>query len=193
MQSAKQERYDEAEIQELAAKFIEANKAKISIPKWPQVPDYQDLNIWNFLKNPNKSNSENEIFVWAASSSEDNIDEESVRGRFGWTTLGITDIPYILRLGDKYCAVRMLEMKLLNKYLCCLHQGIYSCKCIRSYYITDAESKLLNEINVRHCDYQFGKEQFTRKDLIVLLSDAEEFYQFIEACYNKLLSSLWFY
>lgn len=188
MQSVKQERHDEAEIQELAAKMVEANRAKMSVPQRPQMPQCQNVNILSFLTNPNKKNARAEPVASASTSTEGSIDDESVRGRFGWTTLGTAHIPYIFRSGDKYCAVRMVEVKLLNKYLNFLHQDIYNCTCIRSYYITDAEGRLLNEINIRHCDYQFGREQFTTRDLIVRLSDAEEFYNFLDACYNKLLS-----
>lgn len=114
-------------------------------------------------------------------------DDESQRGHFGWATFGKTHIPYILRQAEKYCAVRMVEMKLLNKYLSYLHQDIYSCTCVRSYYITEAESRLFNEINHKHCDSQFGREMFTLKDLVVRLSDANKFYQFLDVCYKKLL------
>lgn len=78
-------------------------------------------------------------------------------------------------------------MKLLSKYLTYLHSDIYSCTCIRSYYITDAEAKLLNDINMKHCDFQFGRDPFTTKDLVVRLQDADEFYTFLDVCYNKLL------
>lgn len=119
-----------------------------------------------------------------------NDDEESQLGHFGWTTFGgKVHIPYILRQQEKYCAVRMTEMKLLVKYLGCLHPEIYSsCTCVRSYYITEAESRLLNEINHKHCDAQFGREMFTLKDLVVRLTDATKFYQFLDICYRKLIS-----
>lgn len=191
MQSVKQERHDEAELQELAQKMVEANRAKMTAAAArPQMPQCQNVNILNFLGNPAKKNAGSTSSTVGASTSDPDgdVDEESVRGRFGWTTLGKVHIPYIFRVGDKYCAVRMVEMKLLNKYLNFLHQDIYNCTCIRSYYITDAEGRLLNEINIKHCDYQFGRDQFTNRDLIVKLSDAEEFYNFLDACYNKLLS-----
>ena len=57
----------------------------------------------------------------------------------------------------------MVERKLLNKFLSVLPSEVNSCHCIRSYYITDAESKLLNEINLKHADCHFGKEAFTSK------------------------------
>lgn len=113
-------------------------------------------------------------------------DDESQRGRFGWTSFNDCHIPYIFRSGEKYCAVRILESKLLNKYLSYLHSDIYSCTCIRSYYITEAESKLFNEINGKHCENQFGRDAFTCKDLVVRLSDAREFYTFLDVCYTKL-------
>ena len=69
----------------------------------------------------------------------------------------------------------------------CLHFQVNSCHCIRSYYITDAEAKLLNEINIKHADLHFGKEAFTTKDLVVRMSDAKEFYKFLDLCYKKLV------
>lgn len=114
-------------------------------------------------------------------------DEESQKGRFGWTTFGKIHIPFILRASEKYCSVRMVESKLLNNYLNNLHADIYSCTCVRSYYITEAESRLLNEINHKHCDSSFSREMFTLKDLVVRLSDATKFYQFLDICYKKLI------
>lgn len=101
---------------------------------------------------------------------------------------GKVHIPYIFRQSEKYCAVRMVEVKLLNKYLNYLHQDIYSCTCVRSYYITESESRLLNEINQKHCDLQFGRDPFTVKDLVVRLNDANKFYQFLDVCYRKLMT-----
>lgn len=101
--------------------------------------------------------------------------------------MGKAFIPYIYRQGEKYCAVRMVEQKVLNKYLNYLHQDIYSCTCIRSYYISDMESKLLTEVNQRHCDAFFGPTSFTVRDLVVRVSDAIEFHNFLDVCYNKLI------
>jgi hypothetical protein len=115
-------------------------------------------------------------------------DDESLKGHFGWESFnsGKIHIPYIMRQKEKYCAVRIVEQKLLNKYLNVLHQDLYNCTSIRSYYITDIEARLLDEINFRHCDQYFGKEKFSMKDLIVRLSDAQKFQQFLEVCYKKL-------
>lgn len=194
MVSVKAERPDEAEIQELAAKMVEANKAKAAQPTQQTRPLSSmqsnasgQVGIMNFLTR--KGAPTNDKSKEKAESDTKANDERSVKGQFGWAAIGKGYVPYLFRQGEKYCAVRMVEVKLLNKYLSYLSQDIYSCTCIRSYYITEAESKLLNEINYKHCDQQFGREYFSQKDLVVRLSDANEFYQFLDVCYNKLLNN----
>lgn len=242
--AVKQERHDEAEINEMAAKIIEAHKqqsAKVAAAAVQQVPGARpaavgatvaangvvvpgQANILNYLTRKPTATAVGPAStimstVAAAPSTavaavplgsgqsvasnggsgkayDDSVngsgekkvnDEESQKGRFGWETFpGKVYIPYILRQQEKYCAVRMVEMKLLNKYLTVLHQDIYTCTCVRSYYITEAECKLLNEINTKHCDLHYGREMFTLKDLVVRLSDAHKFHQFLDVCYKKL-------
>ncbi|ETN64587.1 hypothetical protein AND_003667 [Anopheles darlingi] len=121
-------------------------------------------------------------------SSIEVCDEESLKGHFGWETFpNKTYIPYILREQERYCSVRMLETRLLGKYLNYLHQDIYTCTCVKSYFITEAESKLLNEINAKHSDMYFGREMFTMSDGVVRLTDAHKFYRFLDVCYHKLM------
>ncbi|XP_014488884.1 PREDICTED: uncharacterized protein LOC106752034 isoform X2 [Dinoponera quadriceps] len=190
----KQERQeDEAEICELAAKMVEANKAKMSTIQVQQARPQclvSQPNLPGILGYLNKRPNETSVSKAPADSPDSRVvpplDDESHRGRFGWTSFDENHIPYIYRVTEKYCAVRILENKLLNKYLSYLHSDIYSCTCIRSYYITEAESKLFNEINGKHCENQFGREQFTCKDLVVRLIDAKEFYKFLDVCYTKL-------
>ncbi|CAG9133225.1 unnamed protein product [Plutella xylostella] len=199
----KTERPDEAEIRELAAKMVEANKAKAlaataaaarppgaMVGSAPPGPGGQ-MGILNFLtRKPGAGAAPAAADARATADGEKKTpapDEASWKGHFGWDMLGKCHIPYIYRSAEKYVAVRMVEIKLLNKYLNYLHPDIYSCTCIRSYYITEIEARLLNEINNRHCDGQFGREPFTQKDLVVRLSDAYEFYNFLDVCYNKLL------
>ncbi|XP_046484473.1 uncharacterized protein [Neodiprion pinetum] len=192
--TVKQERPDDAEIRELAAKMVEANKAKMvtaiggaqqqrtgqNVVPQPNLPG-----ILGYLSNAKKP-VDSSIIKPQLPEGKIPLDDDSQRGRFGWTSFGKCHIPYIFRAGERYCAVRILESKLLNKYLGYLHADIYSCTCIRSYYITEAESKLFNEINIKHCDNQFGRETFTVKDLVVRLADAKEFYTFLDMCYTKL-------
>lgn len=177
--------------------MVEANKAKmLAVPgaqqQRPQGLSPQQPNLPGILgylnnKRPNEASS---VPKAPTDGPESRVppppDDDSQRGRFGWTIFDSCNIPFIYRSGEKFCAVRILESKLLNKYLSYLHSDIYSCTCIRSYYITETESKLFNEINVKHCENQFGREQFTCKDLVVRLSDAREFYNFLDVCYTKL-------
>lgn len=147
----KQEHPDEAEIRELAAKMVEANKAKmVNVPGTQQQQQRPAMcfptNIPRILRFFDKRPADSSTGVATKPPpAEGKVppDDESQRGRFGWTSFDDCHIPYIFRSGEKYCAVRILESKLLNKYLSYLHSDIYSCTCIRSYYITEAESKLL--------------------------------------------------
>lgn len=205
----KQERADDAEIQELAAKMKEAQKDALAKQQQqaaqmasrqamangnmqPPVSANGQTNILSYLNRPQKPANGSVTANGRSSSTDDKkapCDEESQKGHFGWTTFGKTYIPYIYRQQEKYCSVRMIEMKLLGKYLNCLHPDIYSsCTCVRSYYITEAEARLFIEINQRHCDGEFGRDMFTQKDLVVRLSDATKFYQFLDICYRKLIS-----
>lgn len=150
----KQERHDEAEIQELAAKMTEQHKqhmAKQQLAQQQQQVAAQQrpytmqstgpsgqTNIINYLtrgQNPNqKTVQPGQISAQAGTSrasgdtdgnnDSKTSDEESQKGHFGWVTFenGKIHIPYIFRSQEKYCAVRMVEMKLLNKYLNYLHQ-----------------------------------------------------------------------
>lgn len=202
----KQERHDEAEIQELAAKLTEQHKqhmAKAALQQQQtshmqkqivmQQPGNSQSSIINYLSKPLKAQTQagtsiSNISKDATDADKKSSDEKSLKGQFGWVTFekGKTYIPYILRQSEKYCSVRMVEMKLLNKYLNFLHQDIYCCTCVRSYYITEVESRLFNEINQKHCDFQFGRDNFTVKDLVVRLSDANKFYEFLDVCHRKL-------
>jgi len=192
MVAVKEERPDEAEIRELAEKMKEANKAKMSAP----TPVGRMLSsgvggqttLTGFLaRTPAAVTVPPQTNVSKAAEDKKPIDEESQRGRFGWSVLNTIPIPYILREGEKFCAVRMIENKLLNKYLSFLHSDIYNYTNVRSYYITDAEARVLNEINVRHCDFHYGREHFLAgKDHVVRLQDAGEFVTYLDVCFNKL-------
>ncbi|XP_050526068.1 uncharacterized protein LOC126896918 isoform X2 [Daktulosphaira vitifoliae] len=122
-------------------------------------------------------------------------DDQSIKGRFGWKTIGSCNVPYIIRVIDneqlKFVSVRIAESQLLSKYLNYLHADIYTCTSVKSHFITECEAKLLNDINQRHCDQSYGKDPFyAGKDYIVRLEDVEEFYAFIEVCYKKLLCNI---
>jgi hypothetical protein len=68
-----------------------------------------------------------------------------------------------------------------------LRPELSGCVSIQSYYVSEIEARLLNEINVKHCDCQYGRELFTVRDLIINLDDALELIQFLQTCRDKLV------
>eukprot|EP00092_Neocalanus_flemingeri_P020083 GFUD01021744.1.p1 GENE.GFUD01021744.1~~GFUD01021744.1.p1 ORF type:complete len:582 (+),score=199.71 GFUD01021744.1:201-1946(+) len=191
---------DEAEIDDLARKIKETNKAKLAraaaLPPNPMAgggpvamarpgqPAIQQF--FNGAASTNRTAAAEKAAD--APQLDKPVDEESKKGKFGWADIEKVFLPLIFRYTtEKYTSVRMVERKLLHRYLQVLPPEVNSCTCIRSYYITDSESKLLNEINLKHTDCMFGKEAFTSKDLVVKLKDAQEFHKFLDLCHKKLV------
>lgn len=196
----KKERQDDREIDQLALEMAEKNRQKMlgqaaQIAQQTQASQQalqraggQQMITYYFNKDKNEGDGKDYVGPKKVEEKKKNIvDEDSQRGRFGWSTIHTVDIPYLFRREDKYCAVRMVETKLLNKYLSYLPQEITTCIHVRSYFITEHEAKLLNEINMRHCEFQFGRDLFTTKDLVVRLKDARCFYKFLDTCFKKLV------
>ena len=111
---------------------------------------------------------------------ENPVDSESAKGIFGWETVDNTSIPYILRRGKKFVSVRIVERKLLSKYPNTFPDELGKKDPLVSHFITEAESKLLNEINTDHCDYEYGHNAFTTKDLIVDLDEFGDFFKIVK-------------
>ncbi|XP_015791234.1 probable serine/threonine-protein kinase MARK-A [Tetranychus urticae] len=108
------------------------------------------------------------------------IDAKSIKGIFGWSTVNDIPLPVILREDQKLVPVRVVESKVIGKYRESLPWTVFSCINVRSYYITENEAKLLNEINGFHCDYHYGYRLFTSKDVVVCLSDVVTLSKFLE-------------
>lgn len=123
------------------------------------------------------------------------IDLQSRLGRFGWPEAS-TDvyygIPYILRDSMKYFAVQMIITKsLIRTYLSRLHQDVYNYYFRVLKHATPAECYLMNEINIRHCNYMFGQTLFTIESLTLIRdTDAYELWEFLDTCYRKLTSCM---
>ncbi|KAK9506277.1 hypothetical protein O3M35_008242 [Rhynocoris fuscipes] len=190
--AVKQEKPDDPEVEALALKIREQNKAKVaasannaasSSRPAAGIPGY-------FSRTGSKASTPAPSSPANTEPEKPPIDIASQRGNFYWHELGEEAIPCIVRSDEKYCAVKMVEMKVLAKYLNYLNSDIYTCTSIRSYYITEAEARLLTEINVKHCEGKFGRDPFTVKDLVVLVDDAIEFYRFLNLCYTKLINPL---
>lgn len=198
---------EEAEIDAMAVQIKAANKAKMAqvasmtpvVPTGPVAmarpgqPAIQQYFTGGASSSANPPSGATSVVKSAepgapSAPTDKPVDEESKKGRFGWFDIEKVFLPFIFRFTtEKYTSVRMVERRLLNRYLQVLPPEVNSCTCIRSYYITDSESKLLNEINLKHTDCAFGKEAFTSKDLVVRLNDAREFHKFLDLCHKKLV------
>jgi len=120
MGTVKAERQDDHEINEMARKIVEQNRAKLSTAAGPagysngmqhmQMARPGQPGIQNYLAG--RSIPETKV------GEEKRMDEESRKGHFGWCEFEKNYIPYIFRnKGDKFTSVRMVERKLLNKFL----------------------------------------------------------------------------
>lgn len=113
-------------------------------------------------------------------------DWSSIQGQFGWLEVGTELIPYIMRAREKYVAERIARSKLFFQYEVVFANEIWRNLPIKMHHVTMAEAKLLNEINLVHCDQYYGKEQFTENDKICSLQDVLERYEYLSFCYTKI-------
>lgn len=116
------------------------------------------------------------------------IDAQSQMGRFGWIIAKddvYYEIPYILRKSEKYFAIQMIEIK-ISQYLKILHPDLYTYYSCVKEQATQAEARLLNEINRIHCCQQFGQKIYTTESFLIKANDAYLLYEFLDTCYRKL-------
>jgi len=111
--------------------------------------------------------------------TEKTIDSQSIAGSFGWESIGDIPVPIIFRENERLVPVRVVENKIISLYSNQMPWTVFSCINIRSYYVTQAEASLLNEINSVHSDYSFGYETFSSKDVVVCLHDVFALHSFL--------------
>ncbi|KAL3866103.1 hypothetical protein ACJMK2_043436 [Sinanodonta woodiana] len=116
---------------------------------------------------------------------ENLVDFPSIKGLFGWTTVDDVNVPYILRHDKRFVSVRIVELKLLSRYPNAYPDELGRHKPLTSFFVTNNEAKLLNEINLVHCGGEYGRKEFSQKDLIVLLSDFVEFYNLVKKTFPE--------
>jgi hypothetical protein len=58
---------------------------------------------------------------------------------------------------------------------------------VLSYRVTESERKLLNEINSVHSDFYFGSDRFTEEDMVLKMSDAKEFFTFLNLSFHNIV------
>ncbi|XP_050402796.1 uncharacterized protein LOC126819031 [Patella vulgata] len=122
---------------------------------------------------------------------ENRIDVESIKGVFGWATVDGVNIPYIIRKYKKFVSVRIVEKKLLSRYPNAFPDELAKKDPLVSFFVTEYEAKLLNEINTIHCSFEYGNQAFTTKELIVDLVEFEDFYNLVKKTFpDEVLAKL---
>ncbi|XP_015914989.1 uncharacterized protein [Parasteatoda tepidariorum] len=136
------------------------------------------------LPTPKKPSVDN--IVISKPSSPPPADYTSRCKAFGWSTVGSINLPYIMRSEHKFVAARILEDKVIRAAMNILPGHLFKFAHVESFYMTEAEITLYNEINEFHCDLQFGYPKFTSSDVVVSLEDCISYYDFLETCKAKL-------
>ena len=204
-----EKRDDQEEIDQLAAKMVEVNRAKMATLNAQAVGPIGMCNpleagaravpgtLLNYFSRNSAGLGAKDVVQAAKEKTKstasatstavtESLDQESAKGRFGWTVSPV-HIPYIYRRDAKFCSVRIFEQRIVKMYASILRQELAGCVSIQSSYISEIEARLLNEINVKHCDGQYGREHFTVRDLVINLVDALELLHFVQTCQEKLV------
>jgi len=115
-------------------------------------------------------------------TNQKSIDAPSSQGKFGWERIGNDvefAIPVILRSnGVRYSPVRIVEQEIIKRYEA-LPQNLFHCITLKSFYLTAAEAKLLNDINFNHCNNRYGDTFFGTKDVIISAADVKDLSRFL--------------
>lgn len=107
-------------------------------------------------------------------------DAPSFNGQFGWEKIGPEEfaVPVIVRNNNiRYSPVRIVEQEIIKKYDS-LPQAVFQVITLKSYFLTNIEAKLLNNINFNHCLQRYGETNFTNKDVIISAPDVKELNRF---------------
>lgn len=116
------------------------------------------------------------------------IDEASIQGKFGWHSVDSIAIPYLIRYNKKQFVSRKMADITLRKHLRCVFTSeVYDCVDIIHYPATKPEAVLLNEINHKHTDNEYGMEIFYDGARLIALNDFLEMLGFLTFCKNKIV------
>ena len=65
-------------------------------------------------------------------------------------------------------------------------EAVESCR-VDAVLLTEAEAKLLNEVNMKHCVGAYGKEAFSQRDKMVGKDEFEKFVAFLIFCRKSVV------
>jgi len=122
------------------------------------------------------------------------LDQNSTEGKFTWISVNNKGyLPEVIRFDqcgkiEKYVSVKMAEKGFLGQFMKNLpYEVMAKVADISSHKVTEAEAILLNEINARHCDNGFGRNESFVRDLLVKSDEFVNFYSFLNLCSDKMV------
>jgi len=122
------------------------------------------------------------------------LDQNSTEGKFTWISVNNKGyLPEVIRFDqcgkiEKYVSVKMAEKGFLGQFMKNLpYEVMAKVANISSHKVTEAEAILLNEINARHCDNGFGRNESFVRDLLVKSDEFVNFYSFLNLCSDKMV------
>jgi len=122
------------------------------------------------------------------------LDQNSTEGKFTWIPVNNKGyLPEVIRYDpsgkiEKFVSVKMAEKGFIGQFMKNLpYEVMAKIANISSHKVTEAEAILLNEINARHCDNSFGKNESFVRDLLVKSDEFVNFYTFLNLCSDKMV------
>ncbi|XP_072380361.1 uncharacterized protein [Diabrotica undecimpunctata] len=119
---------------------------------------------------------------------ENQIDIESIKGRFGWALIEDSYLPYIMRRDGHYFCLKIITKVIFGNYTVLYETEILSCvkHIFDLTFATKAEILNFNNINAFHCDHQYAKGLLIASPPGILIHQdhVKEFGQYIKWCFK---------
>jgi hypothetical protein len=94
----------------------------------------------------------------------------------------LVDIRFGKLFGDTTGTLQVIERSVFGELLAETTKEAVECVKLEAVTLTEAEAKLLNEINMKHAGGSFGKEVFSQRDKMVERAEFEKFVTFLLFC-----------
>ncbi|KHJ89759.1 hypothetical protein OESDEN_10405, partial [Oesophagostomum dentatum] len=98
-----------------------------------------------------------------------------------WVEIDNTQLPSVMRGGERFLAVHMVQLKLLSKFPPAIPAEIISRFTMVSHKMSTVEAWQFNAINAIKRKFDLGCQLFTTQDEVVRLNDVQMFYWNVKA------------
>lgn len=98
-----------------------------------------------------------------------------------WVDIDNTQLPAVMRGGERFLAVHMVQLKLLSKFPPAIPAEIISRFTMVSHKMSTVEAWQFNVINAIKRKFDLGCQLFTTQDEVVRLNDVQMFYWNVKA------------